>query len=369
MVIELLAALLLGMGVLHRIALGKGWYGPHNDAFAYINPPPPGDATVIGFAVAGGLLMMLGLRGIVWPHFKVEQVSTPRHIGPVSVVVPGDSWSVSTAVITTHPAYVLVDLFAAILPVLLLLASLGMDIDYYPTLYGAWWTLAVLAVFPVARLLCWYVLRRRPHMLEPATRDWSAARVRNLHWHLAWWPVLLLWIIALATGGTGLGVAMVAGARESDETRVKEDFATQFTTPEASDRKRFAVEGRFAGNLHLWPRDVPNRRDQCAAVMVTLPGRSTPCLMLVEGADVKRFCAATGIPPRTGEALAGKEFRAKIRIMRPLPTPEVAETRRRSGNLPWLAEHFYQHYNASPAALGVDPRNPPDGMMVQWVDP
>ena len=148
--LEILATAMIGGGVIARIL----------DHFGLCGHPPVAPLTwgILVWAALGGFFVWLTLRDIWNPGVTQERYSPVRKLGPVMFTLKNDPAGYSYLFLGSHPAYVLMDFFAAIPPLVVTIYSWGDDPVRNPTMHVYHWWLITCAFVPVARLFCWHVL-------------------------------------------------------------------------------------------------------------------------------------------------------------------------------------------------------------------
>lgn len=270
------------------VCLGGGGIAPILDAFGLCGHPPLAPLSLRVFVqLALGLgLMWLTLRPIWRPRLEAVSWSPLRTFGPVSVALPGDPSAARTVVLSSHPSYVLMDLLAGLLPAFLTWASWGDDPAHNPTMHVWHWSLLTWCIVPLARLSCWFGLRRGPDLLEELEQQISPRGAgRQLGWELAAKPVLAFWIIAVCVCLPGLALGMRDARQLEAKTPVlnAETAAAIQAQPGNFRDTRLRLRGQLVGELKQWS----GQPGQSKSAGVCLQPASGPQLLVF--ADVHRL--------------------------------------------------------------------------------
>lgn len=338
-VVDILILVCLGAGSLARFTDAWGWNGPQ-PLFSPVN------GVVWGATVIGLLLLFLLGRQIWKPRVQVVTWSPVRHFGSISVVAPGDSWGVRTVVFTNHPAYVFVDLVAGVLPLALVFFSWDDDVKYNPTMRLWHWALGVWAAIPIMRLLCWYVLRRRPDLGEISS---SPSQMRKVEWELAWQPVIAFWVIAALVLTPALAVAFSVDKAVDpplDASVYEKIVADNY----AHEEQRFRITGKVLGELREWPAD--GKLHPAAGILMSSPGGDAVIVCTVH--DLNRM------KKNVAKARDG-ELSCTVRVMQPM---EFAK----KSSLPASIHSYVEHYNWRPSDF-PPPAEGQSRLFLRWVDP
>ncbi|MBS0657295.1 MAG: hypothetical protein JSR82_03490 [Verrucomicrobia bacterium] len=329
LVVEVVAVVCLGAGGFARLA-GH----PSSE---------PLSARVFAQLLLGLLAGWLLLRQICRPRLQQVSWSPVRQFGPVAVVLPNDPSATQTVVLSSHPSYVLLDLVAGLLPGFLAWASWGDDPALNPSAPLWRWSLAIWAVFPLARLLCWYGLGRGPDLL----REIASGRTRaasQLGWELAWRPVLAFAVIATTVTLPGLALGVRDTRRTEaatpllDATRVAEIRAT----PAAFRDARLRVRGRMLGAIQQWP--AGGGKQASAGIR----------LQTADGAQVLVFCDVHRL--REFERLVARGASVELTLL-----VRVLENGGRE-----IGRHYSTYYGWNPADFGPAPSG--GWMLTYFVD-
>jgi hypothetical protein len=199
--------------------------------------------------------MWLTLRDIWTPGVQTVRWSPVRRLGPVSLVSSRDPAAVDYQFLGSHPAYVLMDLLAGVIPAFLTFVSWGDDPRLNQTMHVYHWWLIVWALIPFLRIFCWFVLRRGPATVSAMTPGMAPAERRRYEWQTFWHGPLVFWIIALTALIPGCLIA-VRDARKTEENTplltaavIKEIYRTFVH----HDDERYRLRGKMRGPLQHWP--------------------------------------------------------------------------------------------------------------------
>ncbi len=339
-VADVLILVCLGVAGLARLTDAWGWNGGTR-LFA------PVDAVAWGAMLAGLVLLVLLLRQIWRPRVQEVSWSPVRHFGSLMVVAPGDPWATKAQVLTNHPCYVLLDLVAGVLPLFLVMVSWNDLVQYHPAIRLWHWGLAVWACIPLARLLCWYVLRRRPDLGASAAK--SAARRKELEWELAWKPTLAFWAIALAVTLPAVAVAFSVD-KETDPPLDATTHASIVADTLAHEEKRFRITGEIIGELKEWPRE--GALHPAAGVLLKVPG-----------GEAVLVCTVHDLGRMKQNVAGAKDGRLSCtaRVMQPLDAPVRPAQ-------PVSMDTYRTQYHWRIADFGPVPEGT-TRLLLRWVDP
>jgi hypothetical protein len=202
-VIDVFILVCLGVGGLARIADWLGWHGARHF--------PAPDGLVWGSFAFGLFLLVMLLKQVILVRIQKVSWSPVRHFGGFSVVFGNDYSRSEVNIFSSHPAYVLADLVAGFLPLMLVLASWNDDPAHNPVALLWRWALGVWAFIPLARLLGWYVFRRGPGLVKKIQGDMPKYLAQRLEWVVAWQPVLMMWAIIIVVVGIPLTMTFIRG--------------------------------------------------------------------------------------------------------------------------------------------------------------
>lgn len=338
LVVDIFIVVCLGVASLARFTDSWGWNGPE-PLFG------PVDGVVWGATVIGLLLLFLLLKQIWTPRVQVVTWSPVRHFGSVSVVMSGDSWGVKTVVFTNHPAYVFIDLVAGAIPLAMVFFSWGDDVQYNPTLRLWQWALGVWTFIPLTRLVCWYVLRRRPDLGEIST---SPKRMREVEWELAWKPTFAFWVIVTAVMIPATAMAFMVDRSEDlplDAATYESIVADNY----AHEEQRFRITGKLTSELKEWPAEGK----LYPAAGVLLEAQAGQAIIVCTVHDLSRM------KKNVSQARDG-EFTCVVRVMQPM---EFVSSSRPASIHTYAKQYNWRLSDFPPSAEGK-PR-----LFLRWVDP
>lgn len=340
-VMDILVTLCLGAGALARFTDAWGW----NDGRHLFAPV---DGVVWGASAIGLFLLYLLVRQMWNPRVQEVSWSPVRHFGSISVVVPGDSWSVRTTFLTSHPAYVLLDLVAGVIPMVIVDLSWEDDITYNPTMRLWHWALGVWALIPTVRLACWFLFRRRPDF-GPQVSTRSAAKA--MEWELAWKPTMAFWGIAFAALIPATTVAFLVD-REKDPVLDAAMYQSIIADTAAYEEERFHITGKMVGALKEWP--VDGELHPGAGLLLEVPGGEA--LVVCNVHDLKRMKRSLEKSARQGGDLS-----FTVRVMQPKERPGKPF---KPASIDAFVKLYNWRFTDFAAAPGGKPR-----LLLRWVDP
>ncbi len=157
--------------------------------------PPPLDWSDAAFAAAGVALLIWLMWGPLFPRLAGVSWTPVFHTGKLDAFAVMPSASVDYGFLTNHPSYVFIDL---LIVGFWWFFRMVMSTGDAERLYEANLWVAVAAIVPAWRLICWYVLRRRPVAPAQTIREaWMP--IGNLYvWFML--PLSLILVIAFMVG-------------------------------------------------------------------------------------------------------------------------------------------------------------------------
>ena len=346
-VLEMIGTACIGAGVVARIL----------DHFGLCGHPPvaPLSWGILGWLAVGGFFMWLTLRDIWNPGVTQERYSPVRKLGPVMFTLKNDPSGYRYKFLGSHPAYVLMDFFAAIPPLAITVYSWGDDPMRNQTMHVPhWWLITALCV-PVARLFCWHVLRRGPAVVEamaeassqetlhrPATPEFRKKMERDFFWSgpFAFWILTLIFVVpALALGiwqsrKTDESMPVLTAATVQKIYGVHHDPKAPESISPNHDDERFRIRGTVRGEVKQWPGGGGEKVDGVGFVVALEDGPEVAVF-----ADVKNVKALNKAFARAKKE--GKPFTCVVRTLY-------------DGGKE-ISAHYKRHYNWSEADLGPVP--------------
>jgi hypothetical protein len=260
-VVEMIGAAILGGVIVARILDHFGLCGHQPIA-------PLSWWLLVWFAV-GAFFIWLTLRDIWRPGVTEERYSPVRKIGPVMMTLHNDPAGYRYKFLGSHPAYVLMDMVAALPPLAVIIYSWGDDPARNPTMQVYRWWLIVWAVVPAARLFCWYGLRRGPEVVTAmigTEKSGAAGGDRGqFEWRHFWSGPLSFWLIALFFAAPALVLGIYKsrqedkGVPELNAATIHKIYGARYdpNAPETispnHDDERFRVRGAVRGEVRHWP--------------------------------------------------------------------------------------------------------------------
>ena len=153
--------------------------------------PPPLDWSDAAFGAIGLALLVWLMWGPLFPRVAGVSWTPVFHTGKLDAIAVMPSASVDYGFVTNHPSYVFIDLIMVGFWWFFRVVMREGDAE---RLYEANLWVAVAAIVPVWRLICWYLLRRRPAAgTEQVVREaWMP--VGNLY---VWFMLPLMAVFAL----------------------------------------------------------------------------------------------------------------------------------------------------------------------------
>lgn len=208
------------------------------------------------------------VKNLVAPRVRYETWTPTARSGPIvgdlQVIVPNTRATVEYPFLSSHPAYALLLLPTAWLPLMMLEATknLGGNSLYWRA--AGYAGLAIIAVIALLRLTCWYVLGIGQAPLDKWVTAHSQLSPRRVGWEMAWRPTLILVGFMHAAVFIPLGLMFYNEGRTITALPlVRAEMAADASPPHmfGSDapRKWVRVEGRIVGKSVLWPATGENR--------------------------------------------------------------------------------------------------------------